>query len=141
MNKKIDRLKRNIIDEKELFQKLITNYDSKFNDYFYYYNLIYLGKYINNFNNEYLDNFSKCYTFKERSKHLFEYFISQKNVKGVKQDIISKEITPLTNADIISRINDNYLFKYSKLDKVIKIMCYEKTSGKIIDINRTNIYF
>ena len=78
-NKRIQRLKQNILDEKDLLQKLIFNFNQNFINYSYFVNFNYIYKYSKNFNNEYLYNFSNKFTFEEKSKILFLYlFIEEK---------------------------------------------------------------
>ena len=88
-------------------------------------------EYSKNFNNEYLDKFSKCFTFKEKSKILFEYFIKEENKSlfeikpksGKKYTLIEID-NNLDEADF-TKITDNYFLKYSKKENNIEVLKYD----------------
>ena len=102
-NQKILRLKRNILDEKELFEKLIFNFNQNFINYSYFDNFNYLNKYSKNFNNEYLNIFAKSSTFEEKSKKLFEYFLQEEKKKH-----IGKSGLKIKNKNILNCGKFNY---------------------------------
>ena len=136
---KIKRLKQNLKDEKELFQKLILNFNQSFINYSYFTNFSYLNKYSKCFNNEYLDNFSKSSTFEDKGKLLFEYLIHEKN-KLLKSEpeieIYNNNILRncnIINNSIIVKISDNYFFKYSEIERKVKIVKYKVKDNKIIE--------
>ena len=136
---KIKRLKQNLKDEKELFQKLILNFNQSFINYSYFTNFSYLNKYSKCFNNEYLDNFSKSSTFEDKGKLLFEYLIHEKN-KLLKSEpeieIYNNNILRncnIINNSIIVKISDNYFFKYSEIERKVKIVKYKIKDNKIIE--------
>ena len=79
-NQKILRLKQNIIDEKELINKLILNFYQSFINYAYFENFSYLNYYIKYFNNKYLDKYSKASTFFDKGKILFEYLNNEDKI-------------------------------------------------------------
>ena len=79
-NQKILRLKQNIIDEKELINKLILNFNQSFINYAYFENFSYLNYYIKYFNNKYLDKYSKASTFFDKGKILFEYLNNEDKI-------------------------------------------------------------
>ena len=136
---KIIRLKKNLIAEKELFQKLILNFNQSFINYSYFTNFSYLNKYSKCFNNEYLDNFSKSSTFEDKGKLLFEYLIHEKNklLKSEPEiDIYNNNILRncnIINNSIIVKISDNYFFKYSEIERKVKIVKYKIKDNKIIE--------
>ena len=136
---KIKRLKQNLKDEKELFQKLILNFNQSFINYSYFTNFSYLNKYSKCFNNEYLDNFSKSSTFEDKGKLLFEYLIHEKNklLKSEPEiDIYNNNILRncnIINNSIIVKISDNYFFKYSEIERKVKIVKYKIKDNKIIE--------
>ena len=138
-NQKILRLKQNIIDEKELFQKLILNFNQSFINYSYFSNFSYLNKYTKSFNNEYLDNFSKSSIFEEKGRILFEYIVHEKNklhkmVPEVEINNSNRLIDcNILNNNIIAKITDNYFFKYSKREEKVKLVKYKVKDNKIIE--------
>ena len=135
LNKKIEILKKKIIDEKELFQKLILNYDQRFMNYSYYSNFHELYKYSENFTNEYLDKFVKCFTFEQKTKVLFEYLFKREKEPEIITDVKLKIIKNIGEG-IVKQIIDNYFLIYSKLDNQIKIMKYTKLNDGIITLNQ-----
>ena len=146
LNQKIIRLKRNIIDEKELFQKLIFNFNQSFINYSYFSNFIYLNKYTNDFNNIYLDNFMKCSSFKEKGNILFEYLnlkdIQLQNISEMKvyTNIYLKQLNFL-NIDNITTITDNYFFKNSFDDKEIVVLKYNEKENTLNELEETKDIF
>ena len=134
-NQKILRLKRNILDEKELFEKLIFNFNQNFINYSYFDNFNYLNKYSKNFNNEYLNIFAKSSTFEEKSKKLFEYFLQEEKKKHIGKSglkIKNKNILNCGkfNYKNITRITDNYFFTNSKEN--VLLIKYEIKKDKLI---------
>ena len=119
LNNKIERLKRNIKDEKELLYKLIYNFNPRFFNYSYFNNLDYILNYINNFNNEYLDKFFKYNDFKQRTKIFLDYFIKEEEKEKNKS------------------ITENYIFLYNK--KEVKVAKYDNKSKKLEDLKNTII--
>ena len=79
---KVDRLKQNILDEKDLIIKLTSNYNYYFSNYSYFKNFDYIKNYIRKYNNNYMDDLSKYYTFHKKTEILLEYF---KNIYDYEQ--------------------------------------------------------
>ena len=141
-NQKIIRLKQNIIDEKELLQKLILNFNQSFNDYSYFSNFNHLYKYSKNFNNEYLDEFSKTSSFEEKGKILFNYI--NQLYGNLKTEIPNQKVKINSNKYlekkkhiddcIISQITDNYFFLYSYQDKEIRILKYKNKKDEFVKL-------
>ena len=135
-NKRIQRLKQNILDEKDLLQKLIFNFNQNFINYSYFVNFNYIYKYSKNFNNEYLYNFSNKFTFEEKSKILFLYlFIEEKKEQIPKTEFKKINENNLIKcgklkSDNIARITDNYFFNYSS--KKIELIKFEIINNKFI---------
>ena len=138
-NKKILKLKQNIIDEKELISKLILNFNQSFINYSYFKNISYLNDYIKYFNNEYLDKYSKSSTFVEKSKILIDYIINEDKILHKEDskidlfDIILEDSNILNNG-IIIKITDDHFFKYSNEDKKVQLVKYEVNNlDKIVE--------
>ena len=136
-NQKIIRLKQNILDEKELLQKLAINFNQSFINYDYIYNFNYIYEYSEKFKSEYLNNFAKSINFETKGKMLFEYLIQdikfhQKNNTEINKnaDIILKHFGSLNNSSI-AKIKDNYFLKYSK--KNFQLIKYEVKDDNIIE--------
>ena len=143
-NKRIQRLKQNILDEKDLLQKLIFNFNQNFINYSYFDNFNYIYKYSKNFNNECLDNFSKNYTFEEKSKMLFSYLLvkekKEQTPKTEFQIIRSNLINcGVLKSDKIARITDNYFFNYSS--KKVELTKFEITNNKLTQSIKAKMSF
>ena len=146
LNQKIIRLKQNIIDEKQLFQKLTLNFNQSFINYSYFSNFIYLNKYTKNFNNEYLDNFMKSSTFKEKGNILLDYLsleeLESKKIPDIKVHTnINLECSNFMNIDNIAKITDNYFFKHSFDDKEIVVLNYNEKENTFYEIQKTKDIF
>ena len=146
LNQKIIRLKQNIIDEKQLFQKLTLNFNQSFINYSYFSNFIYLNKYTKNFNNECLDNFMKSSTFKEKGNILLDYLsleeLESKKIPDIKVHTnINLECSNFMNIDNIAKITDNYFFKHSFDDKEIVVLNYNEKENTFYEIQKTKDIF
>ena len=146
LNQKIIRLKQNIMDEKQLFQKLTFNFNQSFINYSYFSNFIYLNKYTKNFNNEYLDNFMKSSTFKEKGNILLDYLsleeLESKKIPDIKVHTnINLECSNFMNIDNIAKITDNYFFKHSFDDKEIVVLNYNEKENTFYEIQKTKDIF
>ena len=144
LNNKVERLKRNILDEKELIYKLVYNFNQRFFNYSYFYNLNYIYDYIDEFNNDYLDRFFNQYNFDEKSKILLEYFndLEKKekektklktNVEYYGDDCLDKIYS--LNKCKFTKITDNYIFLYNH--KEIKVAKYDDKSQEIQILTNT----
>ena len=137
-NQKILRLKQNIIDEKELINKLILNFNQSFINYAYFENFSYLNYYIKYFNNKYLDKYSKASTFFDKGKILFEYLNNEDKIlheDSTKIDIFDNcflNDTNIFNNGVIIKMTDEYFFKYSNNDEKMQIVKYEVNNLKKI---------
>ena len=141
-NQKILRLKQNILDEKDLLQKLSFNFNQNFINYSYFENFNYLNEYSKNFNNEYLDKFITSKTFEKKSEMLFEYILqverNQKIKIKINKDINLKCCNELNN-DNFTKIADNYFFKKSK--KIVVLIKYAINKDKLIKKIKAKISF
>ena len=143
LNRKVERLKRNLLDEKELFEKLIVNFNQFFVNYSYFSNFHYLNKYSKYFNNEYLDKFSKCFTFREKTKILLKFFTSELKPKSpidFHENYFLKNYYSIDKG-IIMKITDHYFFEYSPKYDEINIMNYDKKSDIMSKLERAKITF
>ena len=143
LNRKVERLKRNLLDEKELLSKLIINFNQFFVNYSYFSNFHYLNKYSNYFNNEYLDKFSKCFTFKEKTKILLKFFTSNlkpKSPMNIHENYFLKNYYSIDKG-IIMKIRDHYFFEYSPKYDEINIMNYNKDKDIMSKLEKTKITF
>ena len=140
--KKIERLKKNIINEKELIKKLVINYNQSFINYAYYSNFHYLNRYSNKFNNDYFDNFLKCFTFQERTKILFDYFSKEDKSSNIipKTDYSLRKYN-LYSDIILSKISDNYYLKYSKQEKTIEVLKLNTKDDNLINLKQSTRHF
>ena len=144
--KKIKNLQLNLLNEKELLSKIIFNFNPFFMNYTYYLNFHYLKEYIPNFNNNYLNEFSKTNIFEEQTKILMNYFsINKNNNKNI-------EIIPMKEGylgcyeysidkGIIEKINCNCYFNYSSDKKEIKLMYYDKDRDSLLKYGDSTIPF
>ena len=146
-NQKIIRLKQNIIAEKELFKKLTLNFNQSFINYSYFSNFYHLSKYSKNFNNEYLDQFSKSFSFEDKGKILLEYFSQEQKIQHIDDTQIEinddnhlKFCSSLNNG-IFCKITDNYFFKYSYKDKEVEIVKYNKRNETFSELKETKETF
>jgi len=143
LTRKVERLKKNLLDEKELFTKLIDNFNQFFVNYSYFSNFHYLNEYSKNFNNEYLDKFSKCFTFREKTKILMKLFISEckpKSSVNIHKNYYLKNYYSIDKG-IIMKIKDNYFFEYTPKYDEINIMTYDKNKDILTKLEKTKISF
>ena len=143
LKSKVERLKRNLLDEKDLFSKLIINFNQYFVNYSYFSNFHYLNKYSQSFNNEYLDRFTKCFTFREKTKILLKFFTSEFNPKTkaeIQKNYFLKNYYSIDKG-IIMKITDNYFFEYSPRYDEINIMNYDKKNDIMTKLEKSKIPF
>ncbi len=146
-NQKIYRLKNNLIDEKELFAKLILNFNQSFINYSYFENFSCLDNYSKSFNNEFLDNFSKSATFKDKCQIIFDYIIHEEN--KINKEVPEIEINDdnklincnIFNNSIIVKIKNNYFFKHSNKDKLMEVVKIKIKNDKIVESKKVHLKF
>ena len=143
LTRKVERLKNNLLDEKELFSKLIDNFNQCFDNYSYFSNFHYLNKYSKYFNNEYLDKFSKCFTFWEKTKILLKLFNSEYKSKtsvDIHKNYYLKNYYSIDKG-ILMKIKDNFFFEYSPKYDEINITTYDRNKDILTKLEKTKILF
>ena len=106
---------------------MIVNFNIHFMNYSYLLNFYYLNEYINYFNNEFLENFSKSFTFEEKTKNIMKYLFSVKNkiTKSKDTEYYYLDCEYSIGNGILKGINDKYYIEYSYKDKKISLNCCE----------------
>ena len=130
---KIEKLKSNLLSEKELLTKIIKYFNPFFLNYNYFKNFQYLKEYTKHFNNKYLDDFFKADNFEEQTKILSNYFTSNNKVE---KEILIKygKFKYFSEAKgFVEKINDNCFLKYSTFSNKIDIFHYNKNSDSFIN--------
>ena len=80
---KIENLKQNIIDEKNLIEKLVINFNKKYFNYYYFLNFETLFEYTKSFNNDKIEEFYLEDSIKNKNKILVEYLNSKDKIKDI----------------------------------------------------------
>jgi len=136
VHNEIEGLKKNLLYEIELMEKMFSNYNKYFLDYTYFKNFYYFKYYIYG---DYL-KFDKCYTFSEFREILDKLFKQKSNNENKPQEnVIDIREQFRINNGIIAKINDEYIFSSSNRDEV-KISFLEK-NGNLTTLEKTLIEF
>ena len=119
---KIEELKKNLMYEIDLMEKMFSNFNKCFMDYTYFKNFEYFKDYMSD---TYSSEFDKCYTFED--------------LKGILEKLFEKEETneepPLKELELdggylidglVKKIDDKYIFIYSYNNDNVKIMSIDK---------------
>ena len=133
---KIEELKKNLMYEIELMEKMFSNFNKCFMDYIYFKNFEYFKNYMSD---TYSDEFDKCYTFEDLKDILEKLF--EKEVINEKPKLKEmKLIGGFTLKDgLITRINDENIFGYSYNDDKVKIISIDGYAMSSFD--KTSINF
>ena len=139
---KIENLKQNILNEKNMIQKLIQHFNTNYMNYYYLLNFQTLYEYTKSFNNDALEEFYLEKSLKNKNNLLMKYFTE-------KQDNINNDNIPITNSylkkildkswkqKILEKINDNLYICAS--NKNIKLKKYDKEKNQLITIKESKI--
>ena len=138
MQYKIDNIKQNLKNEIKLIEKIFSNYNQYFLDYFYFLSFHHFYDNIENINNKHLRKFKDSINFEEQTKILMNYIISNNNEIKYKNVLIKKLID---FGGIISKINDKYFFSYSYLSNIAEIDKYHKDKNEIYYLPKSKISF
>ena len=137
INKKVEELKQNLMDEKALFEKMILNFNNNFINYTYFQNFNYMNKNILNIsNNQYLLEFLNTENFESKTQILMEIFkiIGKKitnNEENKKERIININNQNQNRYSLIEKIND-YYFVNTLNDNTIHLSYYDEKQNNII---------
>ena len=133
---KIEELKKNLMHEIELMEKMFSNFNKCFLDYTYFKNFEYFKDYMSD---TYSNKFDKCYTFEDLKDILEELFEKE----DISENPKSKEMNLIggyTLKDgLIKRLNDKYLFCYSYNSDKVKIISIDEFC--IRELDKTSINF
>ena len=134
VHNKIKELKKNLLYEIELMEKMFSNFNMYFLNYTYFKNFSY---FINFMNNKKI-KFNKCYSFSEFRDILDELFdISPINEPENEEIDIKEEFR--INHGLIKKINDEYFFSYSPREEVE--ISYLDINGNLTKLGKTKIEF
>ena len=136
VHNKIEGLKKNLLYEIELMEKMFSNYNKFFLNYLYFKNFDYFKNYIERDNLK----FDKCYSFSEFREildELFEKKSTNENLFEEKELDLIEEFS-IKNG-IITKIDDKYFFNYCSNDKV-GISFIDK-NGELNTLKKTIIEF
>ena len=129
INRKVEELKQNLIDEIDLFDKIILNFNNNFINYTYFQNFNYINKNIlNTSNNQYLIQFFNTENFENQTKLLITIF---KNI-GKKIETFKEE----NKKESIINIKDQ--IKFSLVEKIdnFNFVCYLTNNIHLIYYNK-----
>ena len=143
LNKKAEKLKRNLKEEIDFCKKMVCNYNQFFINYTYYLNIYYLDNYIKDFNNSILDKLKNAKEFEERTKIIIGLFDFEKknnnNNFQKKNRSIKRNYT--INDGFLIKLNDKYFFDNSALSKTAHLTFFEKENNSMKYLNSSNISF
>ena len=133
---KIEELKRNLMYEIELMEKMFSSFNKCFLDYTYFKNFEYFKDYMSY---TYSTKFDKCYTFEDLKDILEELFEKEDISEKPKLKDMNLICGYSLKDGLITRLNDEFLFCYSyNIDKV-KIVSIDRLS--IREYDKTTIDF
>jgi hypothetical protein len=133
---KIEELKRNLMYEIELMEKMFSSFNKCFFDYTYFKNFEYFKDYMRY---TYSTKFDKCYTFEDLKDILEELFEKEDISEKPKLKDMNLICGYSLKDGLITRLNDEFLFCYSyNIDKV-KIVSIDRLS--IREYDKTTIDF
>ena len=129
LNKKIERLKQNLMNEIRIIKKLFLNFNIKYIDDIYYSNFHNFLRYIENYNNKNLEKFLKTHDLYEKTKYMLEIILTKKQEINNYHGKLEK----------ISKISNNHDLKYLNNQSFL-LYSYKSNSFRIIsnDINRNS---
>ena len=133
LNKKIEMLKQNLRKEITIIKKLFYNFNQNYMNYSYYSNFQEYFNKIEDYNNKYLKQFMKKYTFKEKTKCIFDLItINQPEIKEINAKV--KELFKCGEVKIIKNFIDDLLFCYlsEKSSYYIELLKWDKYKDEII---------
>ena len=134
---KIEHLKENILNEKELLNKMVSNFNISLLDYTYYSNFNYLYGYTNKLYNNLC---KKWFTFENKLKYLISYMnLDKEKTKTEKIEnhiIFMKECDDL-EGNIIVKINDNYYFNCSSGHDKVSLITYDNDKKTLIEVENS----
>ena len=110
LHNKLEELKKNLLYEIELMEKMFSNYNKYFLNYTYFKNFDSFKEYMDRDNLK----FDKCYSYSEFGKILDELFKINSNNDNLSEEIelyLTEEFS-ISNG-IITKINDEYFFNYA----------------------------
>lgn len=126
---KIEELKKNLMYEIELLEKMFSNFNKCFMDYTYFKNFEYFEDYMDN---TYSSKFDKCYTFDDLKDILEKLF--EKEETNEEPDLKEFELNEGYKVDgLITKINDEYIFCYSFHNDNVKIMSIDNHGINALD--------
>ena len=135
----LEKIKRNIINEKNLMSKLILNYNQNLMNYTYHLNFEESYNYTKSFNNEYLEEFYLSDSFQEKTKLIMNYICSTKPVQ--KTDYFFTSIKASFQAPL-KQLNDDYFINYNNSNTKIQLIKYdEKNISKIYQLKNIQIKY
>ena len=135
LNKKIDLLKENLINEISVLEKLFNNYSQDYINYTHFQNFIYFYENINIYNKDNLKNFSKSIKFEEQTKNLLEVLCNQ-NLENKKKTGTLNTI-PEFSPDFISPITDYVVFIHSNNE--VCLLSYK--NNKLNILKNSKLFF
>ena len=119
---KIEELKKNLMYEIELMEKMFSNYNKCFMDYTYFKNFEYFKDYMSD---TYSSEFDKCYTFEDLKGILEKLF--EKEETNEEPSLKELELDGGYLIDgLVKKIDDKYIFIYSYNNDNVKIMSIDK---------------
>ena len=119
---KIEELKKNLMYEIELMEKMFSNFNKCFMDYTYFKNFEYFKDYMSD---TYSSEFDKCYTFEDLKGILEKLF--EKEETNEEPSLKELELDGGYLIDgLVKKIDDKYIFIYSYNNDNVKIMSIDK---------------
>ena len=135
-NKKIERIKINLINEINILKKLFFNYNKDYMNHNYYSNFHSINKHIDILNNKYLKEFMEHETFKEKSKCIFDLLFFKES-KPLETRLLQKKLMDIGKESYLKVLNKDILFLYSDLK--IKLLTFDKNKLNFEIINEIKL--
>ena len=135
-NKKIERIKINLINEINILKKLFFNYNKDYMNHNYYSNFHSINKHIDILNNKYLKEFMEHETFKEKSKCIFDLLFFKES-KPLETRLLQKKLMDIGKDSYLKVLNKDILFLYSDLK--IKLLTFDKNKLNFEIINEIKL--
>ena len=130
LNKKVEKLKKNLKNEIKIIKKLFLNFNIYYMDYYYYSNFHLLFNNIEDYNNKYLKTFMTENNFDKKTKCIFD-FLTLKDEKPKTKCIFAKlsNIMEIGEGGIFQNFGDGAALIYSSLNKKIQLYIKSKDKG------------
>ena len=131
-SKKIEKLKKEIITEKKLMEKLILNYNHKFMNYTYHLNMEEIYNYTKSFNNEYLEGFYLSDSIPEKSKYLIDCVFPPKQEKIPEIENMSTYVSEAYKYKL-KKLNNEYFLNYRNSEQKFQLIKYNEKKDIFIE--------